>query len=59
MSVGTPATRRARAALARDLHRHLFAWMMLGDHRNPVTTLVAGRTHCRRRNPDSGAPEMT
>jgi guanine deaminase len=46
----------ARDTLARDLHERLFAWMMLGDERNLVTTLVAGRTQYRRRNDDSGAP---
>jgi guanine deaminase len=39
---------RARDALARDLHERLFAWMMLGDERNLVTTLVAGRTRYER-----------
>jgi guanine deaminase len=48
---------RARDALARDLHERLFAWMMLGDERNLVTTLVAGRTQYKRRSHDSGAPE--
>ena len=45
----------SRDALARDLHERLFAWMMLGDDRNLVTTLVAGRTQYRRRSDDSGA----
>lgn len=48
-----------RDALARDLHERLFAWMMLADERNLVTTLVAGRTQYKRRNGDSGAPETT
>ena len=39
---------RARDALARDLHERVFAWMMLGDERNLVTTLVAGRTRYER-----------
>ncbi|MCW5656640.1 MAG: guanine deaminase [Burkholderiaceae bacterium] len=47
---------RARDALARDLHERLFAWMMLGDERYLVTTLVAGRTQYMRRGNDSGAP---
>ncbi len=38
----------ARDALARDLHERLFAWMMLGDERNLVTTLVAGCTGYER-----------
>jgi len=46
----------ARDVLARDLHERLFAWMMLGDERNLVTTLVAGRTQYKRRSDDSGAP---
>jgi guanine deaminase len=45
----------SRDALARDLHERLFAWMMLGDERNLVTTLVAGRTQYRRRSDDPGA----
>jgi len=52
-AVGAVAT--ARDALARDLHERLFAWMMLGDERNLVTALVAGRTQYKRRNDDSGA----
>jgi guanine deaminase len=48
---------RARDALARDLHERLFAWMMLADERNLVTTLVAGRTQYKRRADDSGAAE--
>jgi len=44
-----------RDALARDLHERLFAWMMLGDERNLVTTLVAGRTQYERRSDGSGA----
>jgi guanine deaminase len=47
----------ARDALARDLHERLFAWMMLADERNLVTTLVAGRTQYKRRSDDSGASE--
>ncbi len=39
---------RARDALTRDLHERLFAWMMLGDERNVVTTLVAGSTQYER-----------
>ena len=50
------AVARGRDALARDLHERLFAWMMLADERNLVTTLVAGRTQYKRRNDDSGAP---
>jgi len=38
----------ARDALARDLHERLFAWMMLGDERNLVATLVAGCARYRR-----------
>ena len=53
----TGAVARGRDALARDLHERLFAWMMLGDERNLVTTLVAGRTQYKRRNDDSGASE--
>jgi guanine deaminase len=53
----TSPVARARDALARDLHERLFAWMMLGDERNLVTTLVAGRTRYKRRSDDSGAPE--
>jgi guanine deaminase len=49
---------RGRDALARDLHERLFAWMMLADERNLVTTLVAGRTQYKRRSSDSGAPEV-
>ena len=52
-AVGSVAT--PRDALARDLHERLFAWMMLGDERNLVTTLVAGRTQYRRRSDPSGA----
>jgi len=52
-AVGPMAT--SRDGLARDLHERLFAWMMLGDERNLVTTLVAGRTQYRRRGDDSGA----
>jgi guanine deaminase len=48
---------RSRDALARDLHERLFAWMMLADERNLVTTLVAGRTQYKRRADDSGAAE--
>jgi guanine deaminase len=48
---------RGRDALARDLHERLFAWMMLADERNLVTTLVAGRTQYKRRSDDSGASE--
>jgi guanine deaminase len=48
---------RSRDALARDLHERLFAWMMLADERNLVTTLVAGRTQYKRRTDDSGAAE--
>jgi guanine deaminase len=44
-----------RDALARDLHERLFAWMMLADERNLVTTLVAGRTQYKRRDDGSGA----
>jgi len=54
-AVGNVAT--PRDTLARDLHERLFAWMMLGDERNLVTTLVAGRTQYRRRSGDSGASE--
>ncbi|HET9206910.1 MAG TPA: guanine deaminase, partial [Burkholderiaceae bacterium] len=50
---------RGRDALARDLHERLFAWMMLGDERNLVTTLVAGRTQYKRRSDDSGALETS
>jgi len=50
------AVARGRDALARDLHERLFAWMMLADERNLVTTLVAGRTQYKRRSDDSGAP---
>ena len=46
-----------RDGLARDLHERLFAWMMLSDERNLVTTLVAGRTQYKRRSNDSGASE--
>jgi guanine deaminase len=56
-AVGPVAT--ARDALARDLHERLFAWMMLGDERNLVTTLVAGRTQYKRRSDASGASETT
>ena len=49
----------ARDALARDLHERLFAWMMLADERNLVTTLVAGRTQYKRRSDDSGASETS
>ena len=52
-AVGPLAT--SRDALARDLHERLFAWMMLGDERNLVITLVAGRTQFKRRSDDSGA----
>jgi guanine deaminase len=48
---------RSRDALARDLHERLFAWMMLADERNLVTTLVAGRTQYKRRGNDAGALE--
>jgi guanine deaminase len=34
---------RHRDALAHDLHERAFAWMTLGDERNLVATLVAGR----------------
>jgi guanine deaminase len=54
-SVGPVAAQRD--GLARDLHERLFAWMMLSDERNLVTTLVAGRTQYKRRNNDSGASE--
>lgn len=47
----------ARDALARDLHERLFAWMMLGDERNLVATLVAGRTRYRRGNREADAVE--
>lgn len=47
----------ARDVLARDLHERLFAWMMLGDERNLVTTLVAGRTQYKRPGDDCGASE--
>jgi guanine deaminase len=46
----------ARDGLARDLHERLFAWMMLGDERNLVTTVVAGRTQYKRGGDDPGAP---
>jgi guanine deaminase len=49
------AVAHGRDALARDLHERLFAWMMLADERNLVTTLVAGRTQYKRRSHDSGA----
>lgn len=49
---------RQRDALARDLHERVFAWMMLGDETNLVTTLVAGRTQYRRSNHESGAAPM-
>lgn len=52
-AVGAVAT--PRDALARDLHERLFAWMMLADERNLVTTLVAGCTQYRRRSDRSGA----
>lgn len=42
-----------RDALARDLHERLFAWMMLADERNLVTTLVAGCTQSKRRDGDT------
>jgi guanine deaminase len=48
---------RSRDALARDLHERLFAWMMLADERNLVTTLVAGRTQYKRRGDEPGAQE--
>jgi len=51
------AVAASRDALARDLHERLFAWMMLGDERNLVTTLVAGGTQYKRRSDDSGALE--
>jgi guanine deaminase len=47
---------RQRDALARDLHERLFAWMMLGDERCLVTTLVAGRTMYERADPGCGVP---
>jgi guanine deaminase len=53
----TGAVARGRDVLARDLHERLFAWMMLADERNLVTTLVAGRTQYRRRSDDPGASE--
>jgi guanine deaminase len=49
------AVAHGRDALARDLHERLFAWMMLADERNLVTTLVGGRTQYKRRSDDSGA----
>jgi guanine deaminase len=50
----TSALARARDALARDLHERLFAWMMLGDERNLITTLVAGRTRYQRSDTNGG-----
>jgi guanine deaminase len=52
-SRGTVA--RHRDALVHDLHERLFAWMMLGDERNLVATLVAGCTRYQRPDQDSGA----
>jgi guanine deaminase len=46
-----------RDRLASDLHERLFAWMMLGDERSLVTTLVAGRTVYERLGTDLGATE--
>jgi len=46
---------RHRDKLARDLHERLFAWMMLGDERNLVATLVAGHTKYKRPDEDLGA----
>jgi guanine deaminase len=45
-AVGAVATRRA--AVARTLHEHVFAWMTLGDERNLVKAFVAGRAHYDR-----------
>ena len=38
-----PGRRSAATGVARDLHERVFAWMTLGDERNLVATLVAGR----------------
>jgi guanine deaminase len=46
-----------RDALARDLHERLFAWMMLSDERDLVTTLVAGRTQYKRGDYEPHASE--
>jgi guanine deaminase len=48
------AVAQHRDALARDLHERLFAWMMLGDERNLVATLVAGHTKYKRPDEDRG-----
>jgi guanine deaminase len=49
------AVAQHRDTLARDLHERLFAWMMLGDERNLVATLVAGHTKYKRPDQDLGA----
>jgi guanine deaminase len=45
-AVGPVAMNRDR--LARDLHERVFAWIMLGDERNLVSTRVAGVERYRR-----------
>jgi len=46
-AVGEVAARRLE--VARDLHESVFAWMLLGDERNLVSTWVAGVAQYRRR----------